>query len=418
MARVILHSDLNHFYAAVECLHHPELRGKPVAVAGNIELRHGIILTRTPEARARGVKTGEAIWQAREKCPELITLPPDFASYLRFSELAQRIYADYTDQIEPFGIDESWLDVTDSAAVRGSGEQIAQEISGRVKSELGLTVSIGVSWNKIFAKLGSDYKKPDAVTVFSRQNYKELVWPLPVDDLLWIGPATKRKLKNHSIQTIGELAQADPRLLRPKLGKMADVLWGFACGLDLTPVARAGAVPPVKSIGNGCTAPHDLRCDEDAKALLLTLIEAVAMRLREQGLCAGGVAIGIRDCELWSFERQCRLPQPTDITEELMAAALGLFRDSWDWRRPIRSLTVRVIQLLPANQPVQLDLYRDEAGRERLEALDQTLDWLRRRFGNACVQRASVLADPDIAQIDAKKDHTIHPVGFFGREAT
>lgn len=418
MARVILHSDLNHFYAAVECLHHPELRGKPVAVAGSTELRHGIILTRTPEARACGVKTGEAIWQAREKCPELITLPPDFASYLRFSQLAQRIYGDYTDQIEPFGIDESWLDVTSSAGLKGDGEQIAREISGRIKQELGLTVSIGVSWNKVFAKLGSDYKKPDAVTVFSRQNYKELVWPLPVEDLLWIGPATKRKLRNHSIHTIGELAQTDPRLLRPKLGKMADILWGFACGLDRTPVARAGAVPPVKSIGNGCTAPHDLRCEEDAKALLFTLVEAVAMRLRGQGLGAGGVAVGIRDCELQSFERQCLLPQPTDITDELMAAAFGLFRENWDWRRPIRSLAVRVIRLAPANQPVQLNLYRDEASRARLETLDQTLDWLRGRFGNACVQRASVLADPDIAQIDAKKDHIIHPVGFFGREAT
>lgn len=413
MERVILHSDLNHFYAAVECLHRPELRGKPVAVAGDAELRHGIILTRTPEARKYGVKTGDAIWQAKDKCPDLVTVPANFALYLRFSRLVQQIYADYSDRIEPFGIDEAWIDVTGCTELFGDGPAIAQTISNRIKSELGLTVSIGVSWNKIFAKLGSDYKKPDAITVFDRQNYRELVWPLPAGDLLGVGPATQRKLRNLSIFTIGDLANTDPHILRLALGKMGDVLWGFAGGFDQTPVAKAGETAQVKSVGNSCTAPHDLRCDEDAKLLLMALTESVAMRLREQGLHARTVVVGIRDCELHSFERQCKLDKPSDITDEILRAALALFRANYHWLRPIRSLSVRVTDLTAGVQAVQLDLYSDESKREKQEALDDTVDRLRGRFGNRCVQRAAVLQDGQIAEIDAKKDHIIHPVGFF-----
>ncbi|MDO4270685.1 MAG: DNA polymerase IV [Eubacteriales bacterium] len=413
MARVILHSDLNSFYASVECLHHPELRDKPVAVAGDVEIRHGIILAKNQIAKACGVKSGEAVWQARRKCPELITLPPDYAKYLRFSRMAKAIYAEYTDRVEPFGIDESWLDVSGSAGLFGDGAQIAKKISGRIKAELGVTVSVGVSFNKIFAKLGSDYKKPDAVTVFDHENFRELVWPLPVEDLLYVGPATKRKLRGMCIFTIGELARADLRYLRPKFGKIADVLHAFANGYDQTPVSRLDELPAVKSVGNSCTAPHDLRSGEDAKLLLLTLTESVAMRLREQGMQAGTVCVSIRDNDLYSFERQTKLDKPTDLTSELVRAALALFQANYDWRRPVRSLGVRVTELTAGRQPVQLDLYTDESRRQKLEALDRTVDWLRGRFGNRCVQRASLLQDRAIAEIDAKKDHIIHPVGFF-----
>lgn len=413
MERAILHVDMNAFYASVECLHRPALRDKPVAVAGDAEARHGIILARNQIAKRHGVKTGEAIWQAKQKCAALVTVPPDFPLYLRFSAMARNIYRDYSDRIEPFGIDEAWLDVTGCAHLHGDGEQIAYQISRRIKEELGLTVSIGVSWNKIFAKLGSDYRKPDAITVFSRENYRELAWPLPVEDLLYVGPATKRKLGGMCVKTIGELAQLEPRLLRARLGKMGEILWAFANGYDRTPVAADGHTPAVKSIGNGCTAPRDLRCDADAKLLLCALTESVAMRLREQGLCARTVVVGIRDNDLYSYERQAKLRDATDVTQDILSAALAVLRSAYQWRKPIRSLTVRVADLCAAGQPVQLDLYTDSAQREKQEQLDRTVDWLRGRFGNRCVQRAVLLTDERFAAIDAKSEHIIHPVGFF-----
>ena len=413
MGRTILHSDMNSFYASVECLYHPEVRDKPVAVAGDVEARHGIILAKNQHAKKFGIQTGEAIWQAQRKCPELVLFPPDFPKYLYFSKRARQIYADYTDQVEPFGLDECWLDVSGSVGLFGNGLTIAQEISGRIKEELGVTVSIGVSWNKIFAKLGSDYKKPDAITVFDHENYRDLIWPLPVGDLLYVGPSTNRKLRNMAVFTIGDLAHVDLRYTRPVLGKMADILYGFANGLDTTPVAHIGDTSPVTSIGNSCTAPRDLRNEEDAKMLLTALGESVGMRLREQGMQAKTVCIHLRDNELYSFERQCKLKQPTDITGEIIDAALSLLRKHYHWQRPLRSLGVKVTDLTAGHQAVQLDLFTDERLRQKWEQLDKTVDWLRGRFDNNCIQRAVVLQDKAIAGIDAKADHIIHPVGFF-----
>lgn len=384
-----------------------------MAVAGDAEARHGIILAKNQIAKKYGVKTGEAIWQAQEKCPKLVTLPARYPLYLRFSKLARQIYDDYTDQVEPFGIDECWLDVTSSAKVHGSGEAIALEISQRVKAEMGITVSIGVSFNKIFAKLGSDYQKPDAITVFSKENFRDRVWPLPVEDLLYVGPATKRKLNEMGITTIGGLATTELYFLKHRFGKIGEVLYTFANGLDMTPVAQTCSVSPVKSVGNSCTAPRDLTCDEDVKMLLFALTESVSMRLREQGLMARTVCVSVRDNELHSFERQCTLKKPTNITNEIIAIALTLFRENYSWSRPVRSLGVRVTDLTSDTQPVQHDLYSDETRREKLEVLDQTVDWLRGRFGNDCIQRATVLLDDRFATIDAKRDHIIHPVGFF-----
>lgn len=414
MQRVILHSDLNCFYASVECLHRPELRDKPVAVAGDAEARHGIILAKNEVAKAYKIKTGDAIWQAKQKCADLVCVPPNFPLYLRFSKMAKRIYSEYTDLIEPFGIDEAWLDVSGSVELFGDGLTIAREISQRMKSEIGLTVSIGVSWNKIFAKLGSDYKKPDAVTVFDQDNYRELVWPLPVEDLLYVGSATKKKLHDSGVFTIGDLAHTDPCYLRHKLGKMSEMLWSFANGFDQTPVAKAGKTAQVKSIGNSCTAPHDLQSDEDAKMLLFALCESVAMRLREQGLQGRTIAVTIRDSDLYSYERQAKMNKPTDITSEIMSATIDLFRASYKWGKPLRSLGVRITDLCVAGQPVQLDFYSNEKKREQIESLDKTVDKLRSRFGNKCVQRAMLLQDAQIGAIDAKKDHIIHPVGFLG----
>ena len=294
MDRIILHSDYNCFYASVEMLHHPELAGKPLAVGGDPEARHGIVLTANYIAKRMGVKTGMALWQARQACPDLVFVPPRMDLYLRFSRMAREIYLEYTDQVENFGCDEAWLAVERSRSIKGDGMTIAREISDRIKQELGITVSIGVSWNKIFAKLGSDYKKPDAITEISRENYKEIVWPLPASDLLYVGRSTERKLSRVGIHTIGELACAEPAHLQSFLGKMGLVLSAFANGLDDSPVSEDGYHAPVKSIGNSTTTPRDLTTDTDVKIILMALSESVAARLRKNGFCAGVVEISIR----------------------------------------------------------------------------------------------------------------------------
>ena len=258
MDRIVLHSDANCFYASVEMLYHPEFDGKPLAVGGDPEARHGIVLTANYIAKRKGVKTGMALWQAKQACPDLIVVPPRMDLYLKFSGMLREIYSDYTNQIEPYGCDESWLDVTGSSSLKGDGRKIAEEISRRVKKELGITVSIGISWNKIFAKLGSDYKKPDGITEFNRQNYKDLIWRLPASDLLYVGRSTRRVLTKYGIRTIGELACADPDFLERQLGKMGLVLYSFANGWDDSQVAAEGYSAPIKSIGNSTTALRDL----------------------------------------------------------------------------------------------------------------------------------------------------------------
>lgn len=412
MDRIILHSDCNCFYASVEMLHHPELEGLPLAVGGDPEARHGIVLTANYIAKRKGVKTGMALWQARAACPDLIFVPPRMDLYLRFSRMAREIYLEYTDQVENFGCDEAWLSVEKSRGIKGEGMTIAKEISDRIKTELGITVSIGVSWNKIFAKLGSDYKKPDAITLISRENYKRIVWPLPASDLLYVGRSTSRKLSSVGIRTIGELANADPSHLHSLLGKMGYVLHGFANGLDDSPVTTDGYHAPIKSIGNSTTAPRDLTCDTDVKIILMALSESVAARLRKNGFCAGVVEISIRDNGLFSFTRQVKLKRATNITDEIMKAAYGLFQSHYLWEHPIRSLGVRGSNLTLDHMPVQLSLFTDEELRERQEKLDRMTDEIRRRFGYFAIQRAFMKQDEQLSGLDAGT-HTVHPVGYF-----
>ena len=412
MDRIILHSDCNCFYASVEMLHHPELEGLPLAVGGDPEARHGIVLTANYIAKRKGVKTGMALWQARAACPDLIFVPPRMDLYLRFSRMAREIYLEYTDQVENFGCDEAWLSVEKSRGIKGDGMTIAKEISDRIKTELGITVSIGVSWNKIFAKLGSDYKKPDAITLISRENYKRIVWPLPASDLLYVGRSTSRKLSSVGIRTIGELANADPSHLHSLLGKMGYVLHGFANGLDDSPVTTDGYHAPIKSIGNSTTTPRDLTCDTDVKIILMALSESVAARLRKNGFCAGVVEISIRDNGLFSFTRQVKLKRPTNITDEIMKAAYGLFQSHYFWEHPIRSLGVRGSNLTLDHMPVQLSLFTDEELRERQERLDRMTDEIRRRFGYFAIQRAFMKQDEQLSGLDAGT-HTVHPVGYF-----
>lgn len=411
--RTILHCDANSFYASVECLHRPEIRKKPVAVGGDVEERHGIILAANQLAKRYRIRTGEALWQARQKCPGLVILPPDFPKYQRFSRLARQIYLEYTDQVEPFGLDEAWLDVTGSASVWGDGDKIAQEIKRRVKYELGITVSIGVSYNKIFAKLGSDYKKPDAVTNISRKNFQDVAWPLPAKDLLCVGQATGKKLAGLGIHTIGEIARSDCRMLRSHFGKWGEILSCFANGFDVSPVAAYDNQPAVKSIGNSTTTPRDLENGEDVKIVLLVLADSVARRLREQGFQARTVCVSIRDNRLFSFTRQQTLKRYTNITQEISNAAFALFCRHYRWTAPIRSIGLHVTDLAGSTICSQTDLFSNERARERLERLDAAVDHLKNRFGTAAVQPAVLLADRRLSGFDPKLQHTIHPVGFF-----
>ena len=329
--RTILHSDMNSCYASIELLYHPELRGKPLAVGGDPEARHGIILAKDQLAKKSGVKTGMALWQARECCPDLQIVPPRMDIYLRFSKLAHRIYADYTDLQEAFGLDESWLDVTASAQIKGDGMRIAEEIRQRIKHELGITVSIGVSWNKIFAKFGSDYKKPDAITEITRDNYREIVWTKPVEDLLYVGPATRKKLHRYGIYTIGQLAACDDTFLKSTLGKMGLVLGAFANGADQTPVSLENSSAPIKSIGNSTTTFRDLTTDQDVSIIVHLLAESVAARLRENGFAGYVVELSVRDNGLFTFTQQRKGEIPTNISSEITAAALELFRANYHW---------------------------------------------------------------------------------------
>lgn len=410
--RTILHSDMNCFYASVEMLHHPEFAGKPLAVGGDPEARHGIVLTANYIAKKCGVKTGMALWQAKQACPEIIFVPPRMDLYLRFSGMAREIYSEYTDRIEPYGIDEAWLDVTASRTVKGDGMKIAEEISNRIRHELGVTVSIGVSWNKIFAKLGSDYKKPDAITEFHRGNYREIVWNLPVSDLLYVGRQTNKKLQKFGIRTIGELARTDAAFLESLLGKMGLVLWSFANGWDSDPVCAEGYEAPVKSIGNSTTTPRDLETDLDVWIILMALSESVSARLRKHGFQCNIVEITVRDNGLYSFTRQTHVDQPTDITDEIARTAFALFKGNYRWQHPIRSLGVRASGLVTGDAPVQLNLFCDQEKREKLEKMDRAVDEIRRRFGYFSIQRAAMYQDKVLSRLDAGT-HTVHPHSYF-----
>ena len=326
MDRVILHSDANCFYASVEMLHHPR----------------------------RGVKTGSALWEARQACPGLIIVPPNYDQYIRFSGYLREIYSKYSDRVESFGLDESWIDATHSVGIRGDGLSIANEISRDVKNELGLTVSIGVSWNKIFAKFGSDYKKPDAITVIDRENYRRIVWTKPAEDLLYVGRATKRKLANVGIRTIGQIAEADPDYLQGMLGKHGLMLSIFAHGEDKTPVAKENTDAPMKSIGNGMTMPRDLVNDMEVKMAFYMLSETVATRLRENHFAGNIIEIYVRDNDLMGFTRHHKIPVPTNISDEIARNAMALFLANYRWHKPIRGVGVRVAGLKGENYPYQL----------------------------------------------------------------
>ncbi len=411
MERHILHVDCNKFYASVECCLQPELRNKPVVVGGHEEARHGIVLTKNEIASHYGISTGETLWSARRKCPDLVIVPPHFPLYAKFSRMVRNILLEYTPLVEPFGLDESWMDVTDHPH---DPIDIAQEIRTRIKEELGITVSIGVSFNKTFAKLGSDYKKPDAVTVFSRENYRQLVWPLPVSELLYVGQSTKAKLSERFLYTIGDIANSDPSLLASLLGKWGPALHAIANGQDSQPIVPCEESADAQSVSNGMTTPRDLTDNRDVQRVIAVLAESVGRRLREQHLCGKTVELHLRDNRLVTHTYHTTLDHHIQSTGDVLQEAYALFCSVYHWKHPLRSITVGICGLEEDNAPCQLDMIESD-GRDKRERLDRAVDGLRERFGDTCIRRAILLEDPDLTGFSPYDDHTVHPVGFSGK---
>ena len=401
--RTILHSDLNNFYASVETLKNPELKGGALAVCGSVEDRHGIVLAKNELAKSFGVKTGEVIWQAKKKCKDLVTVTADHHSYEIISKRVRKIYERFTDHIEPFGIDECWLDVTDSLSLFGTGEEIAQKIRQTVKEEIGITVSVGVSFNKVFAKLGSDLKKPDAVTVINENNFKEKLWGLPVEDLLFVGRSTKNKLNSIGVHTIGELATTDQNILKKMLGVWGSTFYRYANGLDDAPVQTKKDDEGTKSISNSLTDYKDLYTFDEVKTLLLLLSESVASRLRDSGLGrATVVKISVTDNALETYGKQVKLIQPTSSASEIAAAAYKLFESLYKWERPVRGAGVAVCEFTHGSEQISMDLEGDK--HEKLDRLDLAVDGIRRKYGNKSLQRARILQDRKLSETEIKGD--------------
>ncbi len=411
--RTILHSDLNNFYASVECLRNPEIMDKPVVVVGSKEDRHGIVLAKNMLAKGLGVKTGDVYWEAKQKCGDtLVEVQADFSTYINVSREVRKIYEDYADRIEAYGIDECWLDVSSSLKLFGNGREIAEIIRERIKKEIGLTVSIGVSWNKIFAKLGSDMKKPDAVTEITPENYKTKVWTLPVEDLLYVGRATQQKLNRIGIKTIGDLAQADEQTLVNLLGKWGSYLHTFANGKDESPVTKIGEEESIKSIGNSLTVYRDLVDDNDVEPVIYLLADSICARMREAGLNkARTVHVYARANNLVGYQKQGKLPRPSGTVHDVAKTAFKLFKEVYPWEKPVRSLGISVSDFLFGNE--QLDLFGDLEKDEKQKRLDNAIDKLRAKYGNNIIQAAIVYNDPKLKDLDIKGEHTIHPYSFF-----
>ena len=378
--RVILHCDMNGFFASVELLDYPELRDKPMAVCGDPEGRHGIILAKNEIAKQYGIITAETLWQARKKCPDLQTVPPHHKKYQHYSRLINEIYLQYTDMVEPFSVDESWLDVTASQKLFGNGKQIADKIRHQVKKELGLTLSAGVSFNKIFAKMGSDYKKPDATTVITQENYKNILWPLDIRYLFFVGKATADKLQGIGIHTIGQLAESDRYTVTALLGKQGSIIHDYANGLDQTPVSRFDEREDVKSIGNGSTFRRNLAGIQDIRTAVIALSDTVAVRLRQKKKKAFGVKVDIKDPSLKVISRQQQLDNPTNLAENIADTAVSIIEKSWNLRHPIRMLTVTAINLCPEDQALQLSLFsseniQNETGEKMVASSKMISDW-------------------------------------------
>ena len=367
-----------------------------MAVCGSPDKRHGIILAKNEPAKKAGVVTAETVWQALKKCPDLQFVPPHMSKYKHYSRLINEIYQRFTDMVEPFSIDESWLDVTASQSLFGSGREIADTIRETVKKELGLTLSAGVSFNKIFAKMGSEYKKPDATTLITRENYKDILWPLPARDMFFVGKATAQKLAAAGISTIGDIAVTSPDFLESMLGKQGRQLWEYTNGLDNSPVARTSEGEKIKSVGNGVTFTRDLITEDDIITAVTSLSDTVAGRLRRYGMKACGVKVDIKDPYFKVISRQKQLFSPTNLAGELAKNALDIIHSSWKSGSPIRMLTITGINLTDEFFGEQLSLFGVSSDdRQKGEQIERTMDEVRKKYGSSSIGFAAVL-DNDI----------------------
>jgi len=393
LERTILHCDCNGFYASVESVLDPELSTVPMAVCGDPKSRHGIILAKNELAKKYGIVTAETVWKAQRKCPELVLVKPHHDEYRRYSKRVNEIYCRYTDQVEPFGIDESWLDVTGSQRLFGSGKEIADRLRKEVREQTGLTISVGVSFNKVFAKLGSDYKKPDATTVIDMDNWKQIVWPLPVSALLYVGKSAERELDSLFIKTIGDLAAAEPKRLTMRLGKLGTTLYEYANGLDSSEVRRYDEPREIKSVGNGMTFSRDLTSYEDAKIGIYALADEVATRLRKYGLCACTIQLQIKDTEFKVVSRQKPLTNPTALASELAEGAMQLLYASYNGSSPIRMLTVTAANLVEEGEAAeQVSFFGEQPiDREKKKNLETAIDSLRGKFGRGMISTGAIL---------------------------
>lgn len=385
--RVILHCDLNNFFASVSLLSNVTLYNLPVAVCGSVEARHGIVLAKNEIAKSFGVKTAEAVWEAKRKCPDLVTLPPDYKKYNEYSLLARKIYERYTDLIEPFGIDECWLDVTGSTRVFGSGEEIAHRIKNEIKRELGITASVGVSFNKVFAKLGSDMKKPDAVTVISKENFREKVWPLPASDLLFIGKNTAEKLRSSGVFTIGDIALCDEKMLSRLLGKNGLMLKVYAMGEDISPVTPPREDDMPKSIGRSVTPSCDIKDREEVWKIFLEISEDISRQLHAKDLYATCIQVHTRDTSLNIKEFGKTFSTPSNISIILAKKALAIFEDNYKWSLPLRSVGFRVTGLKNDNIAIQQDIFGDVNDDKKAELIEDSILTLRKKFGDDSIKR-------------------------------
>jgi len=393
MERIILHADLNHFYAAVECRRRPELRAVPMAVGGDEQKRRGVVLAKNELARACGVKTGESLWEARRKCPELTVVSPHFDEYAKASHQAREIYSRYTDRVEPFGADECWLDLTGCVDDYKKALAVADRLRREMREELGLTISVGVSFNKVFAKLASDMKKPDATTVIPPHKFREIIWPMPVNALLYVGRATESRLSRMGIRSIGDLANSDRALLRRTLGKNGEGLWVYANGLDNAPVKVERE--QAKSIGNSTTLPRDISEEEDVRVVLYALCEKVAARLREHGLCCCGIQLSVRSNNFVDSDHQMPLESQTDTSQEMFDAIWKLYKENYKNKIAIRGLGVRAIRLEKGNAE-QISLFSEDMRRTKHKRIEQAKDSLSRKYGAGTLRRGVLMTDNEL----------------------
>lgn len=414
MKRIIFHIDQNCYFASVEMISRPELRIVPMAVAGDAKVRHGIILAKNEPAKKYGIKTAEAIWQAQAKCPDLVLVDAHHEKYEFYSKKLREMYSEYTDKVEPFGLDECWLDMTGIISDYDEAEEVALEIRNRVKEEFKLTCSVGISFNKVFAKLGSDYKKPDATTVFTDRNWQEKIWPLPVSDLLFVGKHTADKLAKINVKTIGDLAKTDVEFINRYLGKNGVGLWEYANGLDDSPVAESGYKRIPKSVGNSTTTAEDMTSDRQIERTLHMLSESVASRLRRHGLKGTVVQITVRDRDLGIYEKQGILYRATDDAKDIYQAARDLFKNSYDWNKGVRSIGVRCTKLVRSDSGEQLSLFAEAQKSERDERLNKAIDDINRRYGTGVIRSA---AEAESASKENKADNIVkdpfHPEDGF-----